>query len=92
MILVLVVLLVALLIPLTAVILDSQVGKALAARLEGEKQIGGGVSARMSALETEVDRLAREVSRLDEENVFLQRLLEERPAPEGLLPPGDETR
>ncbi len=92
MILVLVVLLVALLIPLTAVILDSQVGRAIAARLEGDKEIGGGISTRVAALETEVDRLARELTRVDEENAFLQRLLEERPAPEGLLPPGEEKR
>lgn len=92
MILVLVVLLVALLIPLTAVILDSQVGRALAARLEGNKEVGGGTATRLAALEGEVDRLGREVARLDEENAFLQRLLEERPTPEGLLPPGDEKR
>lgn len=92
MILILVVLLVALLIPLTAVILDSQVGRALAARLEGNREIGGGLATRMAALEGEVDRLGREVARLDEENAFLQRLLEERPAPEGLLPPGEEKR
>jgi hypothetical protein len=93
MILILVVLLVALLIPLTAVILDSQVGRALAARLEGNREVGGGgLSTRMAALESEVDRLGREVARLDEENAFLQRLLEERPSPEGLLPPGDEKR
>jgi len=92
MILVLVVLLVALLIPLTAVILDSQVGRALAARMEGDKQIGTGLAARIAALETEVDRLGRELHRVDEENAFLQRLLEERPAPEGLLRPGEDKR
>jgi hypothetical protein len=36
-----------------------------------------------------VDRLSKELQRVDDENAFLQRLLEERPAPEGLLPPGD---
>lgn len=91
MILVLVVLLVALLIPLTAVILDSQVGRALAARLEGKGgEVGSGMATRVAALEGDVDRLNREVARLDEENAFLQRLLEERPAPEGLLPRGDD--
>lgn len=89
MILVLVVLLVALMIPLTAVILDSQVGRALAARLEGNKEVGTGLTARLAALEGEVDRLAREVQRMDEENAFLQRLLEDRPSTEGLLPPGE---
>jgi hypothetical protein len=89
MMLVLIVLLVALLIPLTAVILDSQVGRAIAARLEGNRELGGAVSTRLAALEGEVDRLQREVQRLDEESTFLQRLLDERSTPEGLLPPGD---
>lgn len=89
-ILILVVLLVALLIPLTAVILDSQIGRALAARLEGHRDSGGSLPTRVAALEGEIDRLSREVARLDEENAFLQRLLEERPTPEGLLPPGEE--
>jgi hypothetical protein len=90
MVLILIVLLVALMIPLTAVILDSQVGRAIAARLEGNREISGGFAARIAALEGEVDRLSRELQRLDDENAFLQRLLEERPAPEGLLPPGDK--
>lgn len=91
MMLVLVVLLVALLIPLTAVILDSQVGRALAARLERDRELGGGDAAgrRLSMLEAEVERLNAEVQRLDEESSFLHRLLEEKPASEGLLPPGD---
>lgn len=91
MLLVLLVLLVALMIPLTAVILDSQVGRAIAARLESERQVGGDVmSRRVAELEAEVERLGREVQRLDEESAFLHRLLEEKPAPEGLLPPGDQ--
>jgi cell division protein FtsB len=87
-VLVLVVLLVALLIPLTAVILDSQVGRAIAARLEGDREIGTGYAARLGTLEGEVDRLSKELQRLDEQNAFLQQLLEER-KPEGLLRPGD---
>ena len=89
MLLVLVVLLVALLIPLTAVILDSQVGRALAARLEGNRELGGAMAGRLAALEGEVERLNREVQRLEEESTFLHRLLEERSTPEGLLPPGE---
>lgn len=79
----------ALLIPLTAVILDSQVGRAIAARLEGNRDTTGTLSGRVAALEGEVDRLNEVVSRLEEEAAFLQRLLEERPAPEGMLPPGE---
>lgn len=93
MMLVLLVLLVALMIPLTAVILDSQVGRALAARLERDRELGGGDASarRLSVLETEVERLNAELQRLDEESAFLHRLLEEKPAPEGLLPRGERT-
>jgi hypothetical protein len=86
--LLLIVLLVALMIPLTAVVLDSQVGRALAGRLErGEgRDLAGG--SRVAALEAEIERLTREVNRLDEETTFLHQLLEQRtPPPE--LPPGE---
>jgi len=87
--LVLIVLLVALMIPLTAVVLDSQVGRALAARMERERQLGEpGSNDRLTALESEVDRLGRELQRLDEESAFLHRLLESKAPPEQ-LPPGD---
>jgi hypothetical protein len=82
----LIVLLVALMVPLVAVILDSQVGRAFAARLEGR---GDTLSdRRIAALENEVDRLSKELQRLDEESVFLHRLLEEKRAPQA-LPPGE---
>lgn len=86
--LILIVLLVALMIPLAAVILDSQVGRALAARLEG-RELAGAQATRLTVLESEVDRLSKELSRLEEESEFLHRLLEERSAGESLLPPGD---
>lgn len=90
--LILVVLLVALLIPLVAVILDSQVGRALAARLEGRSGGDSLSDRRLAALEGEIDRITRELQRLDEESAFLHRLLEEK-RPEGrALPPGDESR
>lgn len=93
MILVLLVLLAALMIPLTAVILDSQVGRAIAARLERDRELGGGdaSSRRLSVLEAEVERLHAELQRLDEESAFMQRLLEGKPAQEGQLPPGERT-
>lgn len=85
--LILIVLLVALMIPLIAVILDSQVGRALAARLEGRS--GDSLAdRRLAALETEVDRLSRELQRLDEESTFLHRLLEEKRSRDA-LPPGE---
>lgn len=87
--LVLIVLLVALMIPLTAVILDSQVGRALAGRLERGRELDEpGSNRRLAALETEVERLGRELQRLDEESAFLHRLLESKSPPEQ-LPPGD---
>jgi hypothetical protein len=86
--LVLIVLLVALMIPLIAVILDSQVGRAIAARLEGGNRPESLSERRLAALEGEVDRLGRELQRLDEESAFLHRLLEEKRTP-GTLPPGE---
>ncbi|MGH7500145.1 MAG: hypothetical protein ACREL7_00155 [Longimicrobiales bacterium] len=91
MILVLVVLLVALMIPLTAVVLDSQVGRAMAARLERSKEPQGALADRVALLEGEIDRLSKALDRLDEESAFLHRLLEEKPSPEGLLPPGERS-
>lgn len=88
--LVLIVLLVALMIPLVAVILDSQVGRALAARLEGGRSGDSLSDRRLAALEGEVDRLNRELQRLDEESAFLHQLLEEKRSP-GALPPGEST-
>lgn len=87
---VLILLAIALLIPLTAVILDSQVGRAIANRLEGSRDpVGGTLAGRVSQLEGEIDRLSETLARLEEETVFLHRLLEERPAPEASLPPGE---
>lgn len=85
----LVVLLVALMIPLTAVILDSQVGRALAARLERSSGTDLTSGSRMAQLESEVERLGKEVHRLDEETTFLHKLLEDRPAQIKELPPGE---
>jgi hypothetical protein len=88
--LILVVLLVALLIPLTAVVLDSQVGRAIAARLEQRQpQLEGDALRRLNLVEGEVERLAREVERLEEQSTFLHRLLDEKRKPDS-LPPGDE--
>ncbi len=81
-------LILVLLIPLLAVVLDSKVGQAVARRIEG----GAPDDARLRALEGEVDRLGTEVERLREEAEFLTRLLEERTEgePGALPPPGEE--
>lgn len=86
--LILIVLLVALMIPLAAVILDSQVGRALAARLEAGRAAAPDAERRLAAMESEVERLGREVQRLEEESAFLHQLLENKPAADA-LPPGD---
>lgn len=73
--------LLVLLIPLLAIVLDSQVGKALAARLErtGPGEGDDHLLDRIRYLEGEVERLTGEVERLDEESRFLHELLAERP-------------
>jgi hypothetical protein len=78
-------LILVLLIPLAAVVLDSKVGQALARRIEG----GGPDSARMRALEAEVDRLSAELEQVREESQFVAKLLEERTSGEGRLPTGE---
>lgn len=84
--------LMVLLIPLLAIVLDSQVGKALAARLE-RRRLGEGDEAyrqRIEYLESQVETLSQEVERLDEESEFLHKLLAERPPPdERALEAGD---
>lgn len=82
------VLLVALLIPLMGIVIDSPIGRALARRLEGPDQVPpavGELAKKVEILETEVEDLARRVEELHEENQFLQRLLQD--APGRHLPP-----
>lgn len=82
------VLVIVLLIPLVAIVLDSQVGRALANRLErSAPALPPEEAERLRALEAEVDRIADEVARLNEQGEFLHRLVAERPKQE--LPPGD---
>ena len=80
-----------LLIPILAIVLDSQVGKALAARLE-RKSLGdgdGSAQDRLLYLEGEVQRLSKELGRLEDESQFLHKLLADRPDREH-LPPGEQ--
>ena len=71
---------IVLLIPILAIVLDSQVGRALAARLErrGISEPNDVMSERIGYLEGEVERMAGELTRLQEESQFLHRLLTER--------------
>lgn len=88
------IILVALMIPLIAVVLDSQLGRALAGRIErgtlrGERA-DDTLAPRVATLEAELDRLSQQVQRLEEESEFLHRLLESRERPPE-LPPGEQT-
>jgi len=82
-------LLVALLIPILGIVVDSPIGRALARRLEGPQATPPDVLAlakRVELLEAEVDDLTRGVQSLQDENAFLQRLLAD-PSSRSTLPP-----
>lgn len=80
----------ALLIPLIAVVLDSQLGRAIANRLERGmgRELDDAAHQRLSVLEGEVERLGQEVRRLEEESAFLHSLLEGKSTEGRTLPPG----
>jgi hypothetical protein len=83
------ILIIALLIPIIGIVIDSPIGRALARRLEGPQQIPPALSdlaKKVELLEAEVDDLARSVQTLQDENAFLQRLLED-PSQRASLPP-----
>jgi hypothetical protein len=75
------VVLIALLIPLTAIVLDSPVLRAWIERRHGG--VGGTVpgveqlSNRVADLEAELDTVTRQLAQLQDEHQFLQRLLED---------------
>ena len=76
------VLLVALMIPIIGIVLDSPVGRALGRRLEGPaEQAPPGLAEltkRVEVLEAELEETQRAVKAVEEENQFLQRLLEDQ--------------
>ena len=83
-----VILLVALLIPIMGIIIDSPIGRALARRLEGPNLTPPELTdlvKKVDLLEAEVDDLSRSVDSLKEDNAFLTRLIED--APSRRLPP-----
>lgn len=86
-----IVLLVALLIPIMAILFDSPIGRALARRLEGPGQSPaelGDLARKVEVLENEVEDLTRIVQNLQDENAFFQRLLEDAGHRPTLPPPG----
>ncbi|MBA3761376.1 MAG: hypothetical protein M3Q37_11565 [Gemmatimonadota bacterium] len=83
------ILLVALLIPIMGIVVDSPIGRALARRLEGPQATPpalADLAKKVDLLEAEVDDLMRSVQSLQDENAFLQRLLED-PQRSTLPPP-----
>lgn len=86
-------LLVALLIPILGIVVDSPIGRAIARRLEGPQDTPPDVvalSKRVELLEAEVDDLNRTVLGLQDETAFLQRLLSD-PASRASLPRSPES-
>ena len=82
--------LVALLIPILAIVVESPIGRAQARRLEGPAATPPEVAAlakRVELLEAEVDDLNRGIQSLQDENAFLQRLLADPSSPSTLQPP-----
>lgn len=81
----------AVLIPILAIVLDSQFGRAIARRME-RPRLGAGKEEsheRVTTLEAEVERLSREVERIDEESQFFQKLLAERTGKDGSASGGE---
>jgi hypothetical protein len=83
-----VVVLLLMMIPLTAIVLDSEVGRALARRL-GSGATDAEGQARLQELEKEVQYLSETVQSLQEESRFVRQLLE-KPKEQEALPPGEE--
>jgi hypothetical protein len=83
-----VVVLLVMMIPLTAIVLDSEVGRALARRLGAGHSDAEGES-RLKRLEEEVRYLSETVQSLQDETGFIRKLLE-KPKQQESLPPGEE--
>jgi archaellum component FlaC len=73
------ILLVALLIPIAAILLDSPLGRSVARRLEGrgEPRDMQALERRIEALETDLQDLSRSLAGMHDELQFVQRLLED---------------
>lgn len=83
------VILVMLMIPLLAIVIDSEFGRAFARRIGTEPVAEGGeLTERIEQLESEIRYLTESLESLREETTFLRSLLEEQPESRS-LPPGD---
>jgi chaperonin cofactor prefoldin len=84
------ILIVALLIPIMGILVDSPIGRALGRRLEGPQEIPPALSElakKVELLEAEVDDLTRSVQSLQDDNEFLRRLLGDSTQRATLPPP-----
>jgi hypothetical protein len=78
-----VVILVALMIPLTAIVLDSPVVRAWVERIHGGSLDGPAsgdikeLAKKVGILESEVDTITRQLGQIQEEHQYMQRLLED---------------
>ena len=78
-----VILLVALMIPIAAILADSPLGRSIALRLEGRGDKGAGdgtvqlLERRIAVLESDIEDLTRSVGGMRDELQFMQRLLED---------------
>jgi hypothetical protein len=76
-----VILLVALMIPIAAILADSPLGRSIARRLEGRAEaVDGAVQVlerRIAVLESDLEDLSRSIVGMRDELQFLQRLLED---------------
>jgi hypothetical protein len=82
-----------LLIPISAIFMDSPIGRALARRLEGQSEAAPPplmeLAKKVQLMESEIDDLHRAVETLQEENQFLQNLLESGTRRAALPPKSD---
>ena len=71
----------ALMIPLTAIVLDSPVVRAWVERMQGGKIEGGAdlkeLTKKVGILETELETMSRQLGQIQEEHQYMQRLLED---------------
>jgi hypothetical protein len=71
----------ALMIPLTAIVLDSPVVRAWVERMQGGKIEGGAdlkeLSKKVGILETELETVGRQLAQIQEEHQYMQRLLDD---------------
>ena len=76
-----IILLVALMIPIAAILADSPLGRSIARRLEGRSDAGDSavqlLERRIAVLESEIEDLSRSVVGMRDEVQFVQRLLED---------------